>query len=55
MKDTGFTVPEAHLGRVATCYKTDFSTGEITVVEEAARCSTADAHGRAPSPRPAFS
>lgn len=35
MKDTGFTVPEAHLGRVATCYKTDFSTGEITVVEEA--------------------
>ena len=35
MKDTGFTVPEAHLGRVATCYKTDFSTGEITVLEEA--------------------
>jgi len=35
MKDSGFTVPEAHLGRVATCYKTDFSTGEITVLEEA--------------------
>jgi CubicO group peptidase (beta-lactamase class C family) len=35
MKDTGFTVPEAHLGRVATCYKTDFSTGEITALEEA--------------------
>jgi CubicO group peptidase (beta-lactamase class C family) len=35
MKDTGFTVPEAHLDRVATCYKTDFSTGEITVLEEA--------------------
>jgi CubicO group peptidase (beta-lactamase class C family) len=35
MKDTGFTVPEAQLGRVATCYKTDFSTGEITVLEEA--------------------
>jgi len=34
MKDTGFTVPEAHLGRVATCYKTGFSTGEITVLEE---------------------
>jgi CubicO group peptidase (beta-lactamase class C family) len=35
MNDTGFTVPEAHLDRVATCYKTDFSTGEITVLEEA--------------------
>jgi CubicO group peptidase (beta-lactamase class C family) len=35
MKDSGFTVPEAHLDRVATCYKTDFSTGEITVLEEA--------------------
>jgi CubicO group peptidase (beta-lactamase class C family) len=35
MKDSGFTMPEAHLGRVATCYKTDFSTGEITVLEEA--------------------
>ena len=35
MNDTGFTVPEAHLDRVASCYKTDFSTGEITVLEEA--------------------
>jgi CubicO group peptidase (beta-lactamase class C family) len=35
MSDTGFTVPEAHLDRIATCYKTDFSTGEITVLEEA--------------------
>jgi CubicO group peptidase (beta-lactamase class C family) len=35
MNDTGFTVPEAHLDRVATCYKTDFSTSEITVLEEA--------------------
>jgi CubicO group peptidase (beta-lactamase class C family) len=35
MNDTGFTVPEAHLDRVATCYKTDFSTGEITLLEEA--------------------
>ncbi len=35
MKDTGFTVPEAKLDRVATCYQTDFSSGEITVLEEA--------------------
>jgi CubicO group peptidase (beta-lactamase class C family) len=35
MKDTGFTVPEAQLDRVATCYKTDFVTGEVTVLEEA--------------------
>jgi CubicO group peptidase (beta-lactamase class C family) len=35
MKDTGFTVPQAQLERVATCYQTDFSTGEVTVLEEA--------------------
>jgi CubicO group peptidase (beta-lactamase class C family) len=35
MKDTGFTVPQAHLDRVATCYQTDFATGKITVLEEA--------------------
>lgn len=35
MSDTGFTVPQAKLGRVATCYQMDFSTGEITVLEEA--------------------
>jgi CubicO group peptidase (beta-lactamase class C family) len=35
MNDTGFTVPEARLDRVATCYKTDFSTGEVTLLEEA--------------------
>jgi CubicO group peptidase (beta-lactamase class C family) len=35
MKDTGFTVPEADLGRVATCYQTDFATGEITVLADA--------------------
>lgn len=35
MKDTGFTVPEAKLDRVATCYQTDFSTGQITVLEDA--------------------
>jgi CubicO group peptidase (beta-lactamase class C family) len=37
MNDTGFTVPEAQLDRVATCYQTDFSSGEITVLEEARR------------------
>ena len=35
MKDTGFTVPPAQLGRVATCYQKDFATGEIKVLEEA--------------------
>jgi CubicO group peptidase (beta-lactamase class C family) len=35
MKDTGFTVPAAHLDRVATCYGTDFATGAVTVLEEA--------------------
>lgn len=35
MKDTGFTVPQSQLDRVATCYQTDFSSGEITVLEEA--------------------
>jgi CubicO group peptidase (beta-lactamase class C family) len=35
MKDTGFVVPEAKLDRIATCYQTDFSSGEVTVLEEA--------------------
>jgi CubicO group peptidase (beta-lactamase class C family) len=35
MKDTGFTVPQAQLGRVATCYQTDFATGEVTVLDGA--------------------
>ena len=35
MKDTGFTVPEAKLDRLPTCYGTDFSTGEIAVLDEA--------------------
>jgi CubicO group peptidase (beta-lactamase class C family) len=35
MNDTGFTVPKAKLDRVATCYKTDFASGEVTVLEEA--------------------
>ena len=35
MNDTGFTVPKDKLERVATCYKTDPSSGKITVLEEA--------------------
>lgn len=35
MKDTGFTVPESALDRVATCYQTDFSSGEVKVLEDA--------------------
>ena len=35
MKDTGFSVPETQLDRVATCYKTDFVTGAISVHEQA--------------------
>jgi CubicO group peptidase (beta-lactamase class C family) len=37
MDDTGFTVPEAQLDRVATCYQTDVSSGEVAVLEEARR------------------
>jgi CubicO group peptidase (beta-lactamase class C family) len=35
MKDTGFTVPEAQLDRLATCYRTDSSTGEVTILPDA--------------------
>jgi CubicO group peptidase (beta-lactamase class C family) len=35
MKDTGFTVPEDRLERVATCYRTDFTSGEVTAIDEA--------------------
>ena len=35
MNDTGFTVPQAKLDRIATCYETDSSTGEVTVLKEA--------------------
>ena len=35
MKDTGFSVPEAKLDRLATCYWTDFQTGERVVFDEA--------------------
>jgi CubicO group peptidase (beta-lactamase class C family) len=37
MKDTSFSVPEAHLGRLATCYQTDPSSGEITVFDAGGR------------------
>jgi CubicO group peptidase (beta-lactamase class C family) len=42
MNDTGFTVPEAKLERVATCYQTDFSSGEVTLLEEARNDSLAE-------------
>jgi CubicO group peptidase (beta-lactamase class C family) len=35
MKDTGFTVPEAQIDRLATCYQTDVSSGEVTVLPDA--------------------
>jgi CubicO group peptidase (beta-lactamase class C family) len=35
MIDSGFTLPEAKLDRVATCYQTDFVTGAISPLEEA--------------------
>jgi CubicO group peptidase (beta-lactamase class C family) len=35
MRDTGFTVPEADLHRVASCYQTDAVSGAITPLEEA--------------------
>jgi CubicO group peptidase (beta-lactamase class C family) len=34
MDDTGFTVPEADLHRVATAYRTDFTTGAVATFEE---------------------
>jgi len=35
MKDTAFSVPEAKLDRLATCYQTDFATGKIAVFDDA--------------------
>jgi CubicO group peptidase (beta-lactamase class C family) len=35
MKDSGFTVPRERLDRVASCYQTDFMTGEISLLDEA--------------------
>ena len=46
VQDSGFAVPQAHLNRVATCYQTDFSSGEITVLQEAGN----DLLARAPVP-----
>lgn len=35
MNDTGFVVPHAKLARVAACYKTDFVSGEVSLLEQA--------------------
>jgi CubicO group peptidase (beta-lactamase class C family) len=35
MKDTGFSVPEAKLDRLATCYQIDAATGRLVVFDEA--------------------
>ena len=35
MKDTGFSVPAAKLGRLATCYQTDASSGKLVVFDDA--------------------
>ncbi len=35
MKDTGFSVPEAKLDRLATCYQTDPTTGRLAVFDRA--------------------
>jgi len=35
MKDTGFSVPQGKIDRLATCYWTDFQTGERIVFDEA--------------------
>jgi CubicO group peptidase (beta-lactamase class C family) len=35
MKDTGFSVPEAKLDRLASCYWKDPATGKLTVFDEA--------------------
>ena len=35
MKDTGFSVPAAKLGRLATCYQMDAATGKLVVFDDA--------------------
>ena len=35
MEDTGFSVPEAKIDRLATCYQTDLATGQVVVLDEA--------------------
>ena len=34
MVDTGFSVPPAKIGRLATSYSTDFATGELTIYDD---------------------
>ena len=34
MRDTGFTVPETEIDRLATCYRTDPSSDEVTVLPD---------------------
>ncbi len=45
MKDTGFAVPEGQVDRLATCYQTDPSSGEVSVLPDA----RADLITRAPA------
>jgi CubicO group peptidase (beta-lactamase class C family) len=56
MKDTGFSVPDAELDRLATCYVTDFSSGALTVFDAGGRLvARPPASSRAPEawcPRP---
>jgi CubicO group peptidase (beta-lactamase class C family) len=37
MKDTGFSVPEEKIGRLATCYTTDAKSGDRAVFDDAAQ------------------
>ncbi len=34
MQDTGFSVPEAKLDRLPTCYQTDPATGGLAIFDE---------------------
>jgi CubicO group peptidase (beta-lactamase class C family) len=35
MKDTAFSVPASKIDRLATCYRTDSTTGKLVVFDEA--------------------
>src|SRR4051794_4627064 len=37
MKDTGFSVPAEKIDRLATAYGTDFTTGELTLIDDPAK------------------
>jgi CubicO group peptidase (beta-lactamase class C family) len=37
MKDTGFSVPADKIDRLATAYGTDFTTGELTLIDDPAK------------------